>query len=181
MLRVWSQVQAPDIHISHRTEYVTNRIRTGSGQKNIRSSRHEWDSISIKRSHRRGSECNCLNSRCMCTLQTRRKWTGTPLNQKHSMRGLRLLTGYKSSSPHTRPITCEETHAHGERRKRREKPPTHGSISSRSSLSLQPSSHTPDSLGTNSSTTPRRHTASDRGQPCFERGVPYLWTTRFDS
>ena len=73
---------------------------------------------------------------------------------------------------YTRPITCEETHAHGERRKRREKPPTHGSISSRSSLSLQPSSHTPNNLW---------HPAADRGQPCFERGVPFLWTTRFDS
>ena len=60
----------------------------------------------------------------MYTLQPKRKWTGTSLNQKHNTRGLRLLTGYNSSSPHTRSVTCEERHARGERRKHREKPPT---------------------------------------------------------
>ena len=60
----------------------------------------------------------------MYTLQPKRKWTGTSLNQKHNTRGLRLLTGYNSSSPNTRTVTCEERHARGERRTHREKPPT---------------------------------------------------------
>ena len=44
------------------------------------SSRHELNSISIKKSHRRGSERNCSNPRWMCTLETRRRWTGTSQN-----------------------------------------------------------------------------------------------------